>query len=48
MLRGGRVVKPSTEADKVVVAFNEQVRDDDRVDAILLPLADGLTLARRR
>jgi caffeoyl-CoA O-methyltransferase len=48
VLRGGRVVNPSTEADKVVVAFNEQVRDDDRVDAILLPLADGLTLARRR
>jgi caffeoyl-CoA O-methyltransferase len=48
VLRGGRVVNPSTEADKVVVAFNEQVRDDHRVDAILLPLADGLTLARRR
>jgi caffeoyl-CoA O-methyltransferase len=48
VLRGGRVVAPSTESDKVVVAFNEQVRDDDRVDAIMLPLADGLTLARRR
>jgi caffeoyl-CoA O-methyltransferase len=48
VLRGGRVVDPRTEDDKVVAAFNDQVRDDDRVDAVMLPLADGLTLARRR
>ena len=47
-LRDGRVVDPRTEADKVVAAFNDQVRDDDRVDSVMLPLADGLTLARRR
>ncbi|MGK5734130.1 O-methyltransferase [Streptomyces sp. URMC 124] len=29
-------------------AFNDQVRADDRVEAVMLPIADGLTLARKR
>jgi caffeoyl-CoA O-methyltransferase len=48
VLRGGRVLTPSSEADRVVAAFNDDVVKDDRVDAIMLPLADGITLARRR
>ena len=48
VLRGGRVADPRDETDKVVAAFNDQVSQDDRVEAIMLPLADGLTLARRR
>lgn len=47
-LRGGRVLHPETEADKVVAAFNDQVSQDDRVESMILPLADGLTLARKR
>ena len=28
--------------------FNERLRDDDRVDISLLPVADGITLVRKR
>ena len=46
----GRVLDPDvTDADTVAIrALNEKLRDDDRVDLTLLPLADGLTLARKR
>jgi O-methyltransferase len=36
---------PSTEA---VRAFNRMVHADQRVDMVLLPIGDGLTLARKR
>jgi caffeoyl-CoA O-methyltransferase len=29
-------------------AFNDQVAADDRVDVVVLPAYDGLTLARKR
>lgn len=48
VLRGGRVLEPETDLDKAIVAFNEVVMTDSRVDAIMLPLADGLTIARKR
>jgi caffeoyl-CoA O-methyltransferase len=50
VLRDGRVLNPppdDTEA-RAVVDFNKLVLDDDRVDAMILPLADGITLARKR
>ncbi|MFD4130841.1 hypothetical protein [Streptomyces goshikiensis] len=28
--------------------FNARVRADDRVESVLLPIADGLTVARKR
>jgi caffeoyl-CoA O-methyltransferase len=28
--------------------FNEYARQDDRVDTVMLPIADGLTLLRKR
>ncbi|RKR88550.1 caffeoyl-CoA O-methyltransferase [Micromonospora pisi] len=48
VLRGGRVLAPQDEADRAIVAFNADVRADVRVDVVMLPIADGLTLARRR
>jgi caffeoyl-CoA O-methyltransferase len=48
VLRGGRILNPTSEADRAIVAFNDMVLADDRVDAVMLPIADGLTLARRR
>jgi caffeoyl-CoA O-methyltransferase len=48
VLRAGRVVQPQTDADRAVVDFNKMVLTDDRVEAVMLPLADGLTMARRR
>ncbi|WFE26745.1 O-methyltransferase [Solwaraspora sp. WMMD791] len=48
VLRHGRVLQPQSEEDRAMVAFNRQVADDDRVDVVMLAIADGLTLARRR
>jgi len=48
VLRHGRVLDPRSDDDKAIVAFNEVVMTDDRVDAVMLPIADGLTVARRR
>jgi caffeoyl-CoA O-methyltransferase len=48
VLWDGRVLDPTTDDDHAIVAFNELVLGDDRVDSMLLPIGDGLTLARRR
>ena len=50
VLWSGRVADPA-EADentRMIRALNEKVAADERVDHVLLPLADGLTMARRR
>jgi caffeoyl-CoA O-methyltransferase len=47
-LSHGRVVTGDDSARvQVVRAFNDQVVGDDRVEAVLLPVGDGLTFARR-
>ena len=50
VLQGGRVTDASADDDSVraIRALNEKVATDERVDHVLLPLADGLTLARVR
>ena len=50
VLWSGRVIDPHyTDADtRAIRAFNDHVRDDDRVDLSMLPLGDGLTLALKR
>jgi caffeoyl-CoA O-methyltransferase len=49
VLYAGEVVdeSPSTNA-KAIDAFNRHVRADDRVESVLLPVADGLIVARKR
>jgi len=48
VLRHGRVLDPSDDGDRAIVAFNDEVLADERVDLTMLPIGDGLTLARRR
>jgi caffeoyl-CoA O-methyltransferase len=50
VLWGGAVVDPSnTEPDtEAIRAVNAHVAADDRVEAVMLPIADGLTIARKR
>jgi caffeoyl-CoA O-methyltransferase len=48
VLWSGRVLDPQTESDRAMVAFNDKVLADDRVEMVMLPIADGLTMARRR
>jgi caffeoyl-CoA O-methyltransferase len=50
VLWSGRIVEDSSEdADiQALRAFNDLVRDDDRVDQVMLTAFDGLTLARKK
>jgi caffeoyl-CoA O-methyltransferase len=48
VLKGGRVVAPESDSDRAVVRLNDRVAGDERVESVLLALADGLTLVRRR
>jgi caffeoyl-CoA O-methyltransferase len=48
VLWGGRVLDPQRDSDRAIVEFNDMVLGDDRVDVVMLPIADGLTIARRR
>jgi O-methyltransferase len=46
----GRVIDPdATDADtEAIRAFNVKLKEDDRVSISLVPIGDGLTLARKR
>jgi caffeoyl-CoA O-methyltransferase len=50
VLWGGRVVKPEADDEntRAIRAFNDMVAADDRVEAVMLPIADGLTLCRKK
>ncbi len=50
MLWGGRVTeKPLTEPDGIALdRLNDKLAHDPRVESVLLPLADGLHLARKK
>jgi caffeoyl-CoA O-methyltransferase len=50
VLWGGHVLETDAndENTAAIKAFNDFVAADDRVDVVMLPLADGLTLARKR
>jgi caffeoyl-CoA O-methyltransferase len=48
MLRDGRVLDPESDDDHAIHALNEALVSDDRVDVVLLPVRDGVSLARKR
>jgi caffeoyl-CoA O-methyltransferase len=48
MLRDGRVLDPQNDDDRAIVAMNSALVADDRVDVVLLPVRDGVSLARVR
>ena len=39
---------PTTRTPIAIRAFNDKVANDDRVDTVMLPVADGLTICRKR
>ncbi|MFF3917211.1 O-methyltransferase [Streptomyces sp. NPDC001852] len=45
----GEVVNPDTEHEsaRLVDAFNERLAADDRVEVVMLPIHDGITLVRK-
>lgn len=48
VLWSGRVLKPKDPMDSAIVAFNRRVRADRRVDAVMLTVRDGMTLAIKK
>lgn len=51
VLWSGKVVEPLDPKDKttkVVLDYNRQLKEDPRVETVLLPIRDGLTLSRVR
>ena len=50
VFRGGRVADPTVDDDgtAAIRRLNEKIHGDDRVDFSLVPIADGLTLVRKR
>ena len=50
VLWGGSVADPSDDRESTVAlrALNEKVGRDDRVDVCMVPIGDGLTLARKK
>jgi caffeoyl-CoA O-methyltransferase len=47
-LRSGKVLTPESADDRAVVALNAALAEDPRWETVLLPLADGLTMLRKR
>ncbi len=47
-LWSGKVLEPRAETDVALVAFNQHVLNDARVERVLLPVRDGMMLARKK
>lgn len=47
-LWSGRVLKPREVTDRAIVAFNDKVAADGRVEKVLLTVRDGMMLARKK
>ncbi len=48
VLWSGKVLAPVEETDHALVAFNERVQQDERVENVLLTVRDGVMLVRKR
>jgi caffeoyl-CoA O-methyltransferase len=48
VLWSGRVLKPEAVTDHAIVRFNAHVRADARVDCVMVPIRDGVSLIRKR
>ena len=49
VLWGGSVARPATDTDtRALQDLNDKLHRDERIDIAMLPMGDGLTLARKR
>ena len=48
VLLGGAVTDPQDDRARIVDDLNNRITADDRVDSVMVLVADGLTLVRRR
>ena len=48
-LWSGRALDPAATGETAaIIAFNDLVRNDDRVEKVMLTIRDGLTVGRKR
>jgi predicted O-methyltransferase YrrM len=47
MLRSGQVLEPADPESIAIDALNKRIRNDPRVENVLLPVRDGIMLALR-
>jgi caffeoyl-CoA O-methyltransferase len=47
-LRSGRVLDPQSDDDRAIADLNAALAADPRWETVLLPVADGLTVLRKR
>ncbi|MDH4469232.1 MAG: class I SAM-dependent methyltransferase [Bacteriovoracaceae bacterium] len=47
VLWSGRVLNPVEKSDHHIVSFNEHAKNDSRVKLVLLPIRDGMLIARK-
>ena len=47
VLWSGRVLNPQADSDHALVRFNQHVKSDPRVERVMLPVRDGITIARK-
>lgn len=50
-LWNGKVIQPTKQNDKQtlsILAFNEAIKADERIEKIILPIRDGLTIIRKK
>jgi caffeoyl-CoA O-methyltransferase len=45
---GGRILNPEDEGTRAMAALNDRILEDERVESVMIGMADGLTLVRRR
>ncbi len=48
VLWSGKVLAPRKKPDRAIVALNERVRSDARVECLMLPVRDGVLLVRKK
>ncbi len=50
VLWGGSVVEPGNQSEsvRVIRALNDTIAEDPRVDVVMIPVADGITICRKR
>ncbi len=51
VLWSGKVIEPLKKDDtstEALIIYNKLLKDDDRVETVLLPIRDGLTLSRKK
>jgi len=48
VLCDGEIVKPRSEKVKAMAKFNRMLARDKRVEVIMLPMLDGLTIATKK